>query len=219
MTEKSPALKRAQKFAKIAFIVLAVIIVFIALLPDPPEVIAKKHYDDSVANEQKAISQTVSPPKEIPSAPTPEPRLIENLDAFQARFNLMMKQLHTDFYIRHIQLDPEGASSVVRVARYSLNDYIALTLTVNKSDLSVREVSAITIPDGSTMSTLNIMAVKMGIIYSVDPELEPSRRSDILSAIIPDERAEKVQTVQNNIRYWGIFHPSMGYFFGASPVE
>ncbi|WP_203362470.1 hypothetical protein [Bacillus sp. REN10] len=139
-----------------------------------------------------------------------------NLDEFAKRFNAASDEFKSDFKINNPSVQSGKAQDVSQV---TLNDNIILTITINKKDDTVRDVSMIGVGDGSQESALDILTVLGLIITTTNPDLSQNERGNVIKDLGLDGSdiiGKEERTTRNGIEYYLSASKEIGILFSAS---
>jgi hypothetical protein len=174
------------------------------------------------AAEKKAqIQQNSVPNSEIVAATAPAPpkapiHIGMNVDQFKQRFNKASSDSKADLRIGSINIENGEKRNTFQ---YMFTNSLGVVGAVNKEDGSLNSITMIGGGDGTIKSGANLFMCMAVIIATVNPELQPSERGDILremGIIGKDDIAKKGETVRNGIKYSHNFSKEMGLWFVAS---
>lgn len=139
-----------------------------------------------------------------------------DLDGFAILFNIASQEFESSFQIDNLSVTD---GEVQDVATIMLNDYIAMNLSINKEDKSVRDILMIGQGDGTAASGLDIMVTIGTIITATNPDLTPDERGDVLNELgLMDEAGlsdEQQSAVRNGVKYTFESSDLIGIMFTA----
>lgn len=174
-----------------------------------PETHSQKSQTASETQSQK------SEPKSIPGT------LSLNPNEFKTRFNKASQEFESDLKISNLKVE---TGTVQNTFQYMLTDRLALLGTVNKADGSIRDISMLGQGDGTVKSGMNILTTMGILIASIDPEISPSERGDILKDLgVMGDNVDIYnvdnKTIRNGRRYWINSSKEIGIMFGVSDAN
>lgn len=218
---KSTKIATGWKIGATAFIGLLVVA---AIAGDPkPPATAKENPIASIpsaedvpyGDEAKADNKAEEASETIASGKI----LFENANDFKAAFNKFCHSNSLDFEIGRLKVED---GEVQNTFSCTLNDHLAIIGSVNKSDGTVKEVTMIGSGNGTAGSGGNILLCMMALIATVEPDLEPAQRTDVLKELgfLGDKDVDimdmSTKTDHNGIHYWVNTSKTIGVMFGAS---
>lgn len=194
----------------------AVIVLLVITAVRSPE---KAH--SATAAPEATASTTSTTAQEQPAAAEPKNYFFETTDDFKTAFNNASEKVKLGYSISELTVEKGEANSSYRCM---LTDNLALLGTMDKSG-KVQEVMMMGATDGTTQSVGDLMLCMATVIATVDPSLEPAKRSDILKGlhIIGDKSADfsnlSTKTYMNGIRYYAMCNKVTGFTFGATMLK
>lgn len=139
-----------------------------------------------------------------------------NIEGFAKLFNIASQEFESSFHIDNPSITD---GEIQDVATIMLNDYIAMNVSINKEDKSVRDILMIGQGDGTVASGLDIMVTIGTIITATNPDLTPDERGDVLNELgLMDEAGlsdEQKSAVRNGIKYTLESSDQIGIMFTA----
>ena len=144
--------------------------------------------------------------------------LFDNAFEFEGKFNQYCSTYQTEFRINKLNII-EGP--VQNTFAYSLTDNLALNGTIDKDNGGVKEVFMIGMGNGEVQSGTNMVVCMLAIIATADPSIPDDKRVSILKELHFGDKNYDVTnmetaTYRNNIKYYIISSPQMGFWFGAT---
>lgn len=183
----------------------------------------KYFYQKDSTNQQiTGINKKTSNKKEVtPKLTNKTYYVVKGVGSFKKRFNQFSRASSSSLRIGNITINQ---GKVNNTFQYMFNKYIGILGTVNKVDNSLKELTMIGQSDGSLSSGIDIIVVMGGIINSVQPNLNPNERGQILKdlGILGDEidlMNLEENTHRGNIKYWVNSSKYIGIMFGASHIN
>lgn len=138
---------------------------------------------------------------------------------FKNAFNKYTASNKLDFHISDLQVQ-EG--EVQNTFTFMFNDHLGIVGSVNKTDGSVKEITMLGTGDGTFKSGSNIILCMVAVIATVDPDLAPEKRVDVLKdlGLIGGKDVDIMnlsdKTERNGISYFISSSTVTGLIFGAS---
>lgn len=140
-----------------------------------------------------------------------------DVDEFKKRFNKAAQEFKSDMRIDNIKVE---SGAVQDTFQYMLTSHLGIVGAVNKEDGNINSITIIGQGDGTVQSGLNIM-VSMGIlIATVNPELSPDERGNILKELgIIGDNVDILNlnkdTIRNGKKYFITSSKELGIMFGV----
>ncbi|GIN93299.1 hypothetical protein J22TS1_43500 [Siminovitchia terrae] len=137
-----------------------------------------------------------------------------NPKKFRERFNSFSKEIESPFSIGDIEAKK---GKVQDVAMIMLNDNIAINLSINKKDGTVRDLVMFSQGDGSQKSGYDILLVIGTLVSVTNPKLNEDGRADVLRGLGLNKGlpTDKVVYIEGNIRYTLSSTAGIGIMFTA----
>lgn len=157
--------------------------------------------------------------------PTPQENELYNIgytpNDFRAIFNNKSRELDAGFALPRLNVE-KGA--VQDGFRHSLTNNLVIMGTVHKKDGMVRSVSVLGSGDGTIESGANIILAMVVLISTINPELNPDQRGEILKNLgVFDNKTDIMdlnkETTKHGIRYSIVSSEMFGIIFSASNVN
>ncbi|MGI4816361.1 MAG: hypothetical protein ACRYGG_23915 [Janthinobacterium lividum] len=164
------------------------------------------------------VEDSVLADESIPSdQEPPAPNLGFAPDAFQTRFNQVLKRAGMPFRAR-LRKEVGAVNDVVRA---SLNDHLILLGTVDKTNGQIKAMTLLANGDGTVKSGANMLIVAIAMFAAVTPNGSAKTMGPEVLALIKDydeDSEESSSRIYNGVKFSHSRGKELGTFFSAAPA-